>query len=104
MGFEQLAPLRDELAKQAEAEKLVNQRKKQERSAGKKTAAKVDPVVLIIGLLQKKFPLAFPKNPASKVPLKIGIHKDILEQADQLGIDKVRLLKLGVEVSDIGSA
>lgn len=92
------------MAKQAVAEKLVNQRKKQGRSSEKKTTAKVDPVILSIGLLQKKFLLAFPKNPASKVPLKIGIHKDILEQGDQLGIDKVRLLKLGVEVSDIGSA
>ena len=39
-----------------------------------------------IGLLQKHFPLAFPKKPNAKVPLKIGIHKDLLEQAEALGM------------------
>lgn len=84
MGFEQLASLRDELAQQAAAEKLAKRQKQDKVSPAKK----VDPVVLVIGQLQKKFPLAFPKNPAPKVPLKIGIHKDILEQSDQLGIKK----------------
>lgn len=88
MGFEQLASLRDELAQQAAAEKLKKRQTKEETGTAAKKAAKVDPVVLIIGQLQKKFPLAFPKNPAPKVPLKIGIHKDIFEQSDQLGIDK----------------
>jgi ProP effector len=88
MGFEQLASLRDELAQQAAAEKLVKQQKNAERAPGKKTTNKVDPVVLIIGLLQKKFPIAFPINPAPKIPLKIGIHKDILEQADQLNLSE----------------
>lgn len=81
MAFEQLSSLRDELAQQALAEKSLKSQKK-------KRDGKVDPLVLIIGLLQKKFPLAFPKKPDSKVPLKIGIHKDILEQAEQLGIEK----------------
>ena len=91
MGFEQLASLRDELALQAATEKSL----KRQNKAGNRTSAKqvtqVDPRVLIIGLLQKKFPLAFPKKPAPKVPLKIGIHKDILEQAEQLGISKNEL-------------
>lgn len=88
MGFEQLASLRDELAQQAAAEKSKKRQLKEEGGATAKKAVKVDPVVLIIGQLQKKFPLAFPKNPAPKVPLKIGIHKDIFEQSEQLGIDK----------------
>lgn len=88
MGFEQLATLRDELAQQAAAEKQKRRQLKEEGGAAARKQAKVDPVVLIIGQLQKKFPLAFPKNPAPKVPLKIGIHKDILEQSEQLGIDK----------------
>lgn len=88
MGFEQLASLRDELAQQAAAEKLKKRQIKEEGSTTVKKAVKVDPIVLIIGQLQKKFPLAFPKNPAPKVPLKIGIHKDIFEQSEQLGIDK----------------
>jgi len=95
MGFEQLASLRDELAHQAAAEKSLkrqNQKKTSEGGLSKKTA-KVDPLVPIIGLLQKTFPLAFPKKPAAKVPLKIGIHNDILEQADQLKIDKNDLRK-----------
>ncbi len=88
MGFEQLASFRDELAQQAVAEKLAKKQKKTEQEKTVKKAPKVDPVVLNIGLLQKAFPLAFPKKPAAKVPLKIGIHKDILEQAEQLSINK----------------
>lgn len=88
MGFEQLASLRDELAQQAAAEKQKKRQIKEGGSATARKAAKVDPVVLIIGQLQKNFPLAFPKNPAPKVPLKIGIHKDIFERSEQLGIDK----------------
>lgn len=82
MGFEQLATLKSELAQQAAAEK-------EKQIMGKTTKrAKVDPLVLIIAQLQKQFPLAFPKKPAPKVPLKIGIHKDLLEYAESLGISK----------------
>lgn len=88
MGFEQLSSLREELAQQAATEKSLKTQKKIDHGASAQKARKVDPLVLIIGQLQKKFPLAFPKKPAAKVPLKIGIHKDILEQAEQLGIDK----------------
>jgi len=92
MGFEQLAPLRDELAQQATAQKkLKSQKKKDDAAAPAKKVARVDPVVLTIGLLQKKFPLAFPKNPNPKLPLKIGIHKDLFEQAEQLGVNKNEL-------------
>ncbi|MEI8573235.1 ProQ/FinO family protein [Methylomonas sp. EFPC1] len=91
MGFEELAALRDELAKQAAANKPVKREKKiAEKSPIKKTG-KADALVAIIGLLQKNFPLAFPKKPAAKLPLKIGIHKDILAHADQLGADKNQL-------------
>lgn len=88
MGFEQLAALRDELTRQAEAEKSA---KRQQAASSAKKTAKVDPIVLVIGQLQKKFPLAFPKSPAPKQPLKIGIHKDIFEYSEQLGIDKNQL-------------
>jgi len=91
MGFEQLASLRDELAKQAVAEKIEKRQKKGEASV--KKGGKVDALLTIIGLLQKTFPLAFPKKPAPKVPLKIGIHKDILERAERLGTDKNDLRK-----------
>lgn len=91
MGFEQLASLRDELAKQAVAEKIEKRQKKV--GASVKKSGKVDALLAIIGLLQKTFPLAFPKKPATKVPLKIGIHKDILEQAERLGTDNNDLRK-----------
>ena len=118
MGFEQLAKLRDELAKQAKAQRKEKQaadthaahpgkdakakdsKPRDARPAGKpaakadrkpapaRPAAKqqnpVDPVVHTIGKLQKRFPLAFPKNPAPKVALKIGILDDLLAQAGEL--------------------
>ena len=125
MGFEQLAKLRDELAKQANAQRKQKQaaEKQAAHSGGKDARAKdakvrdardsrgprpaakpaakaegkpaqarpaakqqnpVDPVVHTIGKLQKRFPLAFPKNPAPKVALKIGILEDLLAQAADL--------------------
>jgi ProP effector len=89
MGFEQLASLKDQLAQQAKAEKLAKQPKK--KTAPAKKAEPVDPVVLVIGQLQKRFPQAFPKNPAPKLPMKIGIHRDLLEQSEQLGVSKKAL-------------
>ena len=87
MGFEQLAGLKKQLAKQAEQAKAkqVEQSKAEQTKAKKPPRARraapapapapavpskpVDPVVHTIGKLQKRFPLAFPKNPAPKVPL-----------------------------------
>jgi len=51
----------------------------------------VDPVVQTIGRLQKRFPQAFPKKPAPKVPLKIGILEDILQHAQELGLSEAEL-------------
>jgi ProP effector len=87
MPFEQLAPLRDQLAKEAAAAKQSKNLPKKNAKPSKQ-ATPVDPVILAIRLLQKQFPLAFPKKPASKAPLKIGIHQDLLDQADQLAIDQ----------------
>ena len=128
MGFEQLAKLRDELAKQAKAQRKEQQAAEQpahtsgkdaktsdtkardarrparpaaktagkpasgRQASGKPASARpeakqqnpVDPVVHTIGKLQKRFPLAFPKNPAPKVALKIGILDDLLAQAAEL--------------------
>lgn len=49
------------------------------------------PMVLVIARLQKRFPLAFPKRPASKVPLKVGIFEDLLERAETLGLTEQRI-------------
>lgn len=91
MGFEELASLRDELVKQAAAEKSTELQKKTGDKIPAKKTGKANTLVSSIGLLQKTFPLAFPKKPAAKLPLKIGIHKDILAYADQLGSDKNHL-------------
>ncbi|KAG1451339.1 hypothetical protein G6F57_016190 [Rhizopus arrhizus] len=37
----------------------------------------VDPVVVAISRLQRQFPKAFPKNPAPKLPLKLGVLADL---------------------------
>lgn len=87
MPFEQLAPLRDQLAKEAAAAKQSKNHPKN-NTKSPKHATPVDPAILAIRLLQKHFPLAFPKKPAPKVPLKIGIHQDLLAQLDQLAIDQ----------------
>lgn len=89
MSFKQLASLRDQLAQQAAAEK--KQKQQQMLAPPAKKAETVDPIVLIIGQLQKQFPKSFPKNPAPKVPLKIGIHKDLIELSENLGISKTDL-------------
>src|SRR5260370_31720293 len=85
MGFEQLAILKDQLAKQAEDNRLAKQVKSGSAAPTKKSTP-VDPVVLSIAKLQKRFPKTFPRNPAPKVPLKVGIYKDLLEQAEELGL------------------
>ncbi|WP_052738395.1 ProQ/FinO family protein [Robbsia andropogonis] len=53
----------------------------------------VDPVVLTIGQLQKHFPLAFPKNPEPKKPLKLGISKDLAAQAETLSLTEPAILE-----------
>jgi ProP effector len=134
MGFEQLAALKDQLAKQAEEKRAArkakagrpapaakrnapasgqkavtqnvpspnapsqNARSQNTRShnapspkAAAQKSKPVDPVVLSIGKLQKRFPKAFPKNPAPKVPLKVGIFKDLLEHSEELGLNEAAL-------------
>jgi ProP effector len=54
-------------------------------------ARPVDPVVRSIGRLQKRFPVAFPKNPAPKLPLKIGIFEDLVAHAKELSLTEAEL-------------
>lgn len=90
MGFEQLAQLKEQLAAQARADK-ASQRSRAESSKPVKTSPPVDPIVLTIGRLQKLFPKAFPKSPAPKVPLKIGVHQDLLAQSQAIKIPEADL-------------
>jgi ProP effector len=90
MGFERLAELKEQLAKRAEAKPVA----KPPRTRRVKPVARsepVDPVVITIGKLQKRFPSVFPKNPAAKVPLKIGIFEDLLTQATELALSDSEL-------------
>lgn len=90
MGFEQLANLRDELAAKAKQERNAK-RSKTRPNAAAKPATPVDPVVISIGKLQKRYPLAFPKNPAPKVPLKVGIWDDLASEMQELGLSEAEL-------------
>jgi ProP effector len=128
MGFEQLAVLKQQLAKQAKEArakeanakdakenegkakraKVANEAKQAPakparpsqprkprpngRSAASAASAEtVDPVVRAIGKLQKRFPVAFPKKPAPKVPLKIGILADLLAHSQELGLNEAEI-------------
>lgn len=89
MGFEQLAQLKEQLAAQAKAEAAKKKANSGQNRTDKKTA--VDPVVITIGRLQKLFPKAFPKNPAPKVPLKIGIHQELLARSQEIKMTEAEL-------------
>ncbi len=81
MGLEQLAELKKQLAEESK-------KKQQAKPTKPKNTTPVDPVVLIIGKLQKLYPKAFPKNPTPKVPLKIGILEDLQARSEEIGISK----------------
>jgi ProP effector len=44
-----------------------------------------------IGKLQKRFPVAFPKKPEPKLPLKIGILEDLLPHAQELALNEAEI-------------
>ena len=91
MGFEQLADLKKQLAAKAKAERPAQQQAKPKATPRRQQENPVDPVVLTIGRLQKLFPKAFPKNPAPKLPLKIGIHKELLGKASEIGLEEAAI-------------
>ncbi|KWN23840.1 ProQ activator of osmoprotectant transporter prop [Burkholderia territorii] len=118
MGFEQLAELRAQLAAKAKQERNAKRPATQpeagvkpksgdrpargakpaaaKASSGAKPASTkpstpVDPVIVAIGKLQRRFPRAFPKNPAPKVPLKVGIWDDLAREAQAIGLSEAEL-------------
>ncbi|WP_175942841.1 ProQ/FinO family protein [Caballeronia sp. BCC1704] len=94
MGFEQLAALKQQLAQQTKsAAKQVAKKQAPQSNRPPRTNATgpVDPAVHTIGKLQKRFPNAFPKNPAPKVPLKVGILHDLLAQKADLSLSESEL-------------
>jgi len=92
MGFEQLAALKEQLAKQAKAESRARTRRAPPKASARpakpvnEPVKPVDPVLQAIVKLQKRFPATFPKNPAPKVPLKVGIFEDLVPHAQELGL------------------
>jgi ProP effector len=96
VGFEQLTELKEQLSKPAKTK--ARARADRTRAASSISKAKpaanakpVDPVVLHIGRLQKRFPEAFPKNPAPKIPLKIGIFEDLIRDIAELKLSQAEL-------------
>ncbi|MEN2471492.1 ProQ/FinO family protein [Burkholderia sp. GS2Y] len=120
MGFEQLAELRAQLAAKAKQDRNAKRpaaptdagakpksggdqpprgakpgagakASHRAKPAAAKPSAPVDPVIVAIGKLQRKFPRAFPKNPAPKVPLKVGIWDDLAREAQSVGLNEAEL-------------
>lgn len=95
MGFEQLAGLRDRLRAEKEQAKAAGEKRRKPKATPQEKPREQDPALEAIWRLQRHFPLAFPVNPAPKVPLKEGILKDAEQHLAQLGITSEQL-KLGV--------
>jgi ProP effector len=95
MGFEQLAELRDQLKAEKEQAKTDSAKPHKRKSSALSKPRERDPAMEAIWPLQRHFPLAFPVNPAPKVPLKEGILKDAEQHLELLGIS-LEQLKLGI--------
>ena len=95
MGFEQLAELRDRLRAEKEQVKTDSPKQRERKPSVQAKPREQEPGVEAIWRLQKHFPLAFPVNPAPKVPLKEGILKDAEQHLELLGISGEQL-KLGI--------
>lgn len=102
MGFEQLAALRDHLRAEKEQAKADSAVPLKRKSPSQAKPRDLDPAVEAIWPLQKHFPLAFPVNPAPKVPLKEGILEDAEQHLELLGITHEQL-KLGISTWCRGS-
>lgn len=91
MSFEQLAELRDRLRAEKEQVKADIKKPYKLMPSQQVSPREQDPAVEAIWRLQKHFPLAFPLNPAPKVPLKEGILKDAEQHLELLGISGEQL-------------
>ena len=91
MGFEQLAELRDRLRAEKVQVTTDSTKQRMRKPSSQTKPHEQDPAVEAIWRLQKHFPLAFPVNPAPKVPLKEGILKDAEQHLELLGISSDQL-------------
>jgi ProP effector len=85
MGLEKLAELKGRLSVESKFDPSNAKNKTYKHTHS------VVPVVLTISRLQKLFPIAFPKNPTPKVPLKVGILSDLEARAEEIGLSKDEL-------------
>ena len=95
MGFEQLAELRDRLCAEKVQVTADSTKTRMRKPSLQTKPREQEPGVEAIWRLQKHFPLAFPVNPAPKVPLKEGILKDAEQHLEMLGISS-EALKQGI--------
>ncbi|WP_075644180.1 ProQ/FinO family protein [Caballeronia zhejiangensis] len=95
MGFEQLAALKAQLDQGANRKKVASRstsspvdvtRELKQPTKPPRTSA--DAAARAVTILQRHFPHAFPRSPASKVPLKVGILRDVFAQAASLGLSE----------------
>jgi ProP effector len=94
MGFEKLATLKarlDEDAKRTTSAAGVTPSRVEAGRAVKRRSSPPrtsDAAARAVATLQKNFPRAFPRSPTPKVPLKVGILKDVLAQAASIGLNE----------------
>ncbi|WP_074173585.1 ProQ/FinO family protein [Caballeronia calidae] len=95
MGFEDLAALKAQLSQGANRKKVaarltsapVGVGREMEQSP-KPPRTSSDAAARAVATLQRHFPHAFPHSRAPKVPLKVGILKDVLARAASLGLSE----------------
>ncbi|WP_459906130.1 ProQ/FinO family protein [Caballeronia sp. HLA56] len=97
MGFEQLAALKAQLSDHSEHDR--DDLRRTPAAAPEVTGQDVTPsskppktsaaaALRAVTKLQQHFPRAFPPSPAPKIPLKVGILKDVLAQAASIGLSE----------------
>jgi len=95
MGFEQLVALKAQLNHGAKGKKVAPRSTSQQvdvareiKQPPKLRRTSADAAARAVTTLQRHFPRAFPRSPAPKVPLKVGILKDVLARAASLGLSE----------------
>jgi ProP effector len=95
MGFEQLAALKAQLNQGANRKKVSSRSTsspvdvtREIKQPPKPPRTSADAAARAVTTLQRHFPQAFPPSPAPKVPLKVGILKDVLARAASVGLSE----------------
>ncbi|WP_277182604.1 ProQ/FinO family protein [Caballeronia sp. BR00000012568055] len=103
MGFEKLATLKAQLNEDAKNRTRASGVSPSRVKAGAAVIRRSNPLrtsdaaAHAVATLQKNFPRAFPRSPTPKVPLKVGILKDVLAQAASIGLS-ARDIRNGIKL------